>query len=249
MRTALFGTPSDLTALLDGGLDPNSVTAGGTTLLMAASWDPEKVRLLLARGASAGTRAASGADALAVASQVPGNAESMRLLLDAGAAAEPPDTAKVRRTPLVLASRSGDVSMTSLLLTRGAQPSTEAVAEAVTFGYADVTRALVRAGVNVSFTEASGVNLLHWAVITNRASVVPVLVEAGVPVDDVDGFDFTPLMYAVTLDQGDTDTLDAVLRAHPDRTIRNDAGRTPMQQARRLGRTRAVRALTAPTTP
>ena len=133
--------------------------------------------------------------------------------------------------------------MVSLLLARGASPSTEAVAEAVTFGHAEVTRALVRAGVNVSFAESSGVNLLHWAVITNRASVVPVLVEAGVPIDDVDGFDYTPLMYAVTLDQGETDTLEAVLRARPNRTIRNDAGRTAAQQARRLGRSRAIKLL------
>ena len=103
--------------------------------------------------------------------------------------------------------------MVTLLLTRGARASTEAAAEAVTFGYADVMRALVRAGVDVSFAESSGINLLHWAVITNRADVVPVLVAAGVPLDDVDGFNYTPLMYAVTLDQGDTETLDAVLLA------------------------------------
>lgn len=247
VRVALFGTPADLAAALDSGVDPNSATPGGTTILMAASWDPAKVRMLLARGAKVGTRAPSGADALAVASQVPRNMESIRLLLDAGAAAEPPDDVKIRRTPLVLASRSGDVEMVRLLLERGSRPSTEAVAEAVTFGYADVTRALVQAGVNVSFAESSGVNLLHWAVITNRASVVPVLVEAGVPIDDVDGFDYTPLMYAVTLDQGETDTLEAVLRARPNRAVRNDKGRTALQQARRLGRARAVRLLTRQT--
>ena len=48
-RTALFGSPRGLTALLDNGLDPNSKTAKGTTLLMMAATDPEKVKLLLAR--------------------------------------------------------------------------------------------------------------------------------------------------------------------------------------------------------
>jgi ankyrin repeat protein len=61
---------------------------------------------------------------------------------------------------------------------------------------------LVDAGVNVQVTESSGINLLHWAVITNRASVIPVLVRAGVPVNATDDFRFTPLMYAATVDVG-----------------------------------------------
>ncbi len=37
--TALFGTPRQLAALLDAGLNPNSVTSRGTTLLMMAAPD------------------------------------------------------------------------------------------------------------------------------------------------------------------------------------------------------------------
>src|SRR5262249_13326179 len=53
MRTVLFGIPQQLSSLLDSGLDPNSRTSNGTTVLMAAAPDVEKVRLLLARGADA----------------------------------------------------------------------------------------------------------------------------------------------------------------------------------------------------
>jgi ankyrin repeat protein len=55
---------------------------------------------------------------------------------------------------------------------RGAEAAPEAPSEAVTFGHADVVHALVDAGVNVQLTERSGINLLHWAVITDRASVI-----------------------------------------------------------------------------
>jgi hypothetical protein len=52
-RTALFGTPQELSTLLDRGLDPNSHTNKGTTVLMMAATDSEKVKLLLFRGAEA----------------------------------------------------------------------------------------------------------------------------------------------------------------------------------------------------
>jgi hypothetical protein len=42
VRTAVFGTPQELAALLDRGLDPNSKTRSGTTLLMMAVPDAEK---------------------------------------------------------------------------------------------------------------------------------------------------------------------------------------------------------------
>jgi len=44
---------------------------------------------------------------------------------------------------------------------------------------------------------------------------------------------YTPLMYAATLDQGDIETVKALLAAGADRSIRNDQGRTAFEQARR----------------
>ena len=92
-------------------------------------------------------------------------------------------------------------------------------------------------------TESSGVNLLHWATITNRTSVVPILARAGVPLDALDDNGFTPLMYAATVDVGDTATLKALLQAGADRTVRNDQGRTPLDQARHYRHTRIADAL------
>ena len=75
---------------------------------------------------------------------------------------------------------------------------------------------------------------MHWATITNRSDVIPVLVQAKVPLNDTDDNGFTPLMYAATLDFGDTKTLDALLAAGADAGIRDLKNRTPVQQARRL---------------
>jgi ankyrin repeat protein len=243
LRTVLFAPAPDLDAALDAGLDPNSRTAGGTTLLMAAALDGDKTRALLARGADPHVRGKLGIDALTIAASHVGTSGSVRALLDAGAEPQAPDGVRVRRAPIVAASMAGDVDTVKLLLDRGAKPSGEAVSEAVTFGHADVVAALVAAGGDASGVDRTGINLLHWATITNRASVIPVLAKAGVPINAIDDAGFTPLMYAATVDQGDDETLEALLRAGASARIRNDQGRTPLQQAERLKHRRVVKAL------
>jgi ankyrin repeat protein len=126
---------------------------------------------------------------------------------------------------------TGDLENVKLLLAHGADPGA-ALAQAVTFGYPDVVRVLIAAGAPAKLTESSGINLLHWAAIANRPAVIPALVEAGVSINAQDESGFTPLMYAATIDFGDTKSLNALLKAGADPNIRNGEGRTALEQAR-----------------
>jgi len=201
-RSALFGSARELTALLDKGLDPNSRTAKGTTLLMMAATDAEKVRLLLARGAKPSD------DALTIAAASRGTAPAIKLLLEAGA--------PIRDKALLFASMTGDLDNVKLLLARGADGSSAALAQAVTFGYPDIVRTLIAAGAPAKLTESSGINLLHWAAIANRPDVISALVAAGVSINARDESGFTPLMYAATIDFGDSRTRTALLKGGAD---------------------------------
>ncbi len=231
IRTALFGTARQLSALLAAGLDPNSQTRNGTTLLMMAAPDAEKVHLLLQRGAKPKTRAPSGCDAVAIAAAYRGTAAALQALLEAGAEVQPPAGVRSRHSPLLFASMTGDIDNVRILLSRGAADP-GALAAAVTFGYTDVATALIASGASARGTESTGINLLHWAVIADRPDMIPILVKAGVPINATDENGYTPLMYAATVDFGHSRSVEALLRAGADPNIRNAEGRTARQQAR-----------------
>ncbi len=187
------------------------------------------------RSCSLAARAASyGALTIAAASRA--TAPAIKRLLNAGAPVDPPDGAHVKNTPLLFASMTGDLENVNLLLAHGAEPSTTlaaALSQAVTFGYPEIVRALISAGAPAKLTESSGINLLHWAAIANRPEVIPLLVEAGVSINAKDDSEFTPLMYAATIDFGDTASLRALLKGGADPNVRNGKGRTAAEQARR----------------
>jgi ankyrin repeat protein len=218
IHTALFGSSKQLAGLLEAGLDADSKTDRGTTLLMMAAPDAEKVRLLLSHGAKVSAKAVT------IAASWRGTSRSIRLLLERNTDAN-------ASKALERASLSGDAENVKLLIKNGAEPSA-GLSQAVTFGYSDLVRTLIAAGANAKMTENTGINLLHWATIANRPEVIPVLAEAGVPINAMDEFHYTPLMYAATIDFGDARVLKALLKAGADPKIRNDEGRTALEQAR-----------------
>ena len=86
IETVAFGSLVELRKLINHGFDANRATPSGkTTALMLAASEPEKLRLLLDRGADPKARATSGFTALVVAAQY-NNAVAIDLLLDRGGA-------------------------------------------------------------------------------------------------------------------------------------------------------------------
>ncbi|MEO5922642.1 MAG: ankyrin repeat domain-containing protein [Bryobacteraceae bacterium] len=183
---------------------------------------------------------------LIMAASYYGNTSNVAALLDAGAPVAAPEGTKSRVTPLLLASISGDLATVKLLLQHKADPNAGApLAEAITYDHADVARALVAAGASADGVEGTGINLMHWATITNRPELIPVLLEAKVPLDEVDDNGYTPLMYAASIDFGETKTLDALLKAGANRDIKDYKNRTALQHAQRLGHAAIIAKLRA----
>jgi ankyrin repeat protein len=250
MTTALFGTVGDLNAQLDAGLDPNSKTAEGTTLLMMAANDAGKVKLLVSRGADARSQAKTGFTALHVASTYGGTAESLKALLESGLLAQPGSGVMFNASPLMFAVQAGDRANVALLLAHGADvkrktnmagliPSS-VLATAVVFGNVELAQMLLTAGANPQEKDANDMSLLHRAALGNHADMVKLLVSRGVSVNAVDRFGFTPLLYASTVDFGDAKTTKALLASGADPNIKDQRGAAAWEHAREFPYIRAA---------
>jgi ankyrin repeat protein len=241
MEAALFGTAAELKAKLDGGLDPNSKTPESTTLLMMAAHDPEKVKLLIDRGADVRDKAKTGFTALMTATTYLGTSESVKLLLDHGAEARPGEGVMFDASPLFLATMAGDCDNVRLLVAKGADPNrkmnllgnflTSPLLAAVGFGDPATVEALLAGGANLHDKDSDSMTPLHWAVVAHHTDAVKALLKAGADVNAVDRFGYTPLMYAATIDFGDADTATTLLQAGADPSLKDKKGRTALAQA------------------
>jgi len=241
METALFGTAAELKAKLDAGLDPNSQTPEGTTLLMMTAPDAEKVKLLIERGVDVRAKAKSGFTALMAATTYFGTSPSAKLLLENGAEVNPGKGVTFDASPLFLAALAGDRGNIALLLAKGADPNrkmdligmfpTSPLFAAVGFGDPAVIQALLRGGANIQEKDADSMTALHWAVVDHHPEAVDALLAGGADVNAVDRFGYTPLQYAATIDFGDSATITALLKAGADPNIKDKEGKTALTHA------------------
>lgn len=244
METALFGTAAELKAKLDAGLDPNTITAEGTSLLMMAATDAEKVKLLIDRGADVRAKAKSGFTALLVATTYRGSSESVKLMLEHGAEVNPDKDVMYNATPLFMAAVAGDRDNIALLRAKGADPNrrmnligmfpTSPLIGAVGFGDAAVVKALIAGGADIHEKDPDSMTPLHWSVVAHHPDVAKVLLDGGADVNAVDRYGYTPLLYAATIDFGDAETAKVLLQAGADPNVKARKGETPLSQARDL---------------
>ncbi|MBI3667584.1 MAG: ankyrin repeat domain-containing protein [Acidobacteria bacterium] len=243
METALFGSGAELKTLLDRGLDVNSKTDGGTSLLMMAANDEEKVRLLIERGADVKAKAKTGFTALMAACLFRGTSGSVRLLLEKGAEVNPGKEILFNASPLFFAAFAGDRENVALLkeqrgdlqrrmMLLGQFPNSP-LFMAASQGDAAMVKGLLQHGANVHEQDEFQMTALDWAVLGNHAAAVRALIQGGAKLNDADKFGYTPLLYAATIDFGDTEVVETLLKAGADPNIRNKEGKSALAQARR----------------
>ena len=245
-QTALAGTIEDLKHRLDDGLDPNATTAAGTSVLMMAAPDQEKLRLLLARGAHANARAReTGFTALMVSANYPGATDSVRLLLDAGASAVPGDPKPSNESsPISFAIWSGETEMVRLLADHGATlpgrvgliQGTGTPLDIATFQRdAPMIRQLASMGADVNGLDETGLSPLGQAVLANDALGARTLMTLGAKPDLLDQSGQSALMHAAQIDFGDTAVVETLLTAGADPRLKNPDGKSSLDLARRYG--------------
>jgi uncharacterized protein len=186
-------------------------------------------------------KAKSGFTALMVATTYFGTSPSVRLLLEQGAEARPGTGVIFNASPLFLAAMAGDRDNVALLLAKGADANrkmdiigifpTSPLIAAVPFGDAATIHALLQGGADIGEKDNDGMTALHWAVVAHQPEVVKVLLAAGADVNAVDHFGYTPLLYAATIDFGDSQTTTLLLQAGADPNIKDKKGKTALAQA------------------
>ncbi|HJT89576.1 MAG TPA: ankyrin repeat domain-containing protein [Bryobacteraceae bacterium] len=260
-ETVLFGTAADLKKLLTKGFNPNSATkSGGTTALMMAAPDAEKMKLLLDRGAKVNARAQTGYSALMVAAQYRDASAAIRLLLDRGAELRPPAGQPVlfHAYPLFLAAYAGNAEILARLHAAGdgvedkmtliGTSAMTPLLGAVRFGNTDVMRALLDLGAPVDAPAANGMTPLGQSVLGNRVEAARLLIARGADVNHVDKLGMTPLLYAASIDFGDSKMVDLLLQSGARPDARNREGLTALDLAREYQNTHLLPSLTAAAT-
>jgi ankyrin repeat protein len=245
VESVMFGTVADLRKLLDGGLSANAATAsGGTTVLMAAAPDAEKMRLLLDRGADVNGRAKSRYSALMVAAQYQEGDAAINLLLDRGAQLAPPEGAApiFNANPFSLAAYAGNYKSLPRLKAAGGQidgsfiaigtSRTTPMLGAFKFGDVDVIRTLLELGTPVDFADGNQITMLSRSVLNHELGLAKMLIERGANVNATDKLGMTPLLWAASSDFGDAAMVELLLKAGAKADAKNRDGRTALELAR-----------------
>ena len=238
-ETVLFGSVDDVKKLLDSGFDPNSATKGGTTALMMAVPDVPKMKLLIERGANVNARAASKYSALMIASVYRESADAVRLLLA--------NHADITGTPspLLLAAGVGDSDVLSLLHKSGATID-RSLSAAVRNGKSSSVPILLDEGSKVDEPDANDITPLGRAVLANEVEIARQLLKHGAEVNRVGRDGMTPLLYAASIDYGDSEMINLLLSSGAQLSARNKEGLSALDLAKKYNHTHLISALMTP---
>lgn len=165
LDSARLGRVSQLSMLLDRGIDPDTVDAFNNSLLIIAAREnhPDVVELLVTRGARISYRNEAGDSALMLAS-LRGNQAIAERLLYAGA-----EVNHEGWTPLMYAAFEGHAELVDLLIRAGADVNAKAPnnATAMMFaarnGHMEVVRRMLETDVDLKRESDRGYTAVTWA--------------------------------------------------------------------------------------
>ena len=104
-------------------------------------------------------------------------------------------------------------------------------------------RALLDIGARVDEGDDDGITATGWAAITNRVEMARLLIQRGADVNHVDRFGMTPLLYAASIDYGDSAMIDLLLKAGARADVRTKDGLTALDLARKYKHTHLLASL------
>lgn len=226
---------------------------GNTALIFAAEGEPMILEHLLKSGADIDHQNRSGNTALCVAIRAE-DPDCIRLLLDASASTTIKN--KEGLTPVDLAQKSGNEQVLRQVLglseglvvkaksapalkmevmRRGSLPScssadrrTRAFFESISEGDFERVERILQMEFDVNVADDAGCRPLHFAV-EGEKNMVALLLREGADVEARNNAGETPLMMAIRF--GDVDCIRMVLKANPDVSVKDGAGRDAMSYA------------------
>jgi ankyrin repeat protein len=84
---------------------------------------------------------------------------------------------------------------------------------------------LLDAGASVDEADADGITILSWAAISNRVNMASLLIERGADLNHAGKKGMAPLLYAASIDFGDSTMVDLLVQFGAPLSARNQQGR------------------------
>ena len=251
LRYAVDGDCSKevLQAIVESGVDVNITNKNGVTALMKAfrRGNIDAISVLLHAGADRNSVDGNGNTLFHYA--VDGNCskETLQAIVESGIDVNA--TNKNGVTPLMKASRRGNIDAISVLLHAGADPNIidgngNTLLHYAVYVYCrkEVLQEIVESGVDVNATNRNGITALMKASRRGHIDAISVLLHAGVDPNIVDCNGNTLLHYAVD-GECSKEVLQAIVESGIDVNATNKNGVTPLMKASRRGNIDAISVL------